>query len=135
MPRNFRMNGLTKLITRAKSDPDILGVFLFGSVSRGEESKTSDTDVCLVLSSHYKRTGHLAFSRKKLEYLKDFSLDIQIFQAIPLYIRKRVLREGRLLYALDEDQLYDLALRTAQEYGDFEHIYHDYLREVEIGRS
>ena len=129
------MNGLTELIARAKRDPEILGVLLFGSVCRGEKSKASDVDVCLVLSPHFLKTGHLAFSHKRLEYLNDFSLDIQIFQAIPLYIRKRVLREGRLLYVRDEDQLYDLALRTAKEYGDFEHIYHDYLREVEIGRS
>lgn len=129
------MNRLTGLIARAKSDPDILAVFLFGSVCRGEESKASDVDVCLILSPHFLRTDHLSFSRKRLEYLNDFSLDIQVFQALPLYIRKRVLGEGRLLFVRDEDQLYDLAIRTAKEYEDFKHIYHDYLREVEIGRS
>jgi hypothetical protein len=127
------MNGLTELLARAKGDPDILGVF--GSVCRGEKTKTSDVDVCLILSPHFLNTGHLAFSRKKLEYLNDFSLDVQVFQALPLYIRKRVLGEGRLLFVRDEDQLYDLAIRTAKEYEDFKHIYHDYLREVEIGRS
>ena len=129
------MNGLTELLARAKGDPDILGVFLFGSVCRGEKSKTSDVDVCLILSPHFLNTGPLAFSRKKLEYLNDFSLDVQVFQALPLYIRKRVIGEGRLLFVRDEDQLYDLAIRTAKEYEDFKHIYHDYLREVEIGRS
>ena len=111
------MNGLTELIARAKSDSDILAVFLFGSVSRGEKSKASDVDVCLVLSPHFLKTGHLAFSHKRLEYLNDFSLDIQIFQSIPLYIRKRVLGEGRLLYVRDEDQLYDLAFGRPRNMG------------------
>jgi len=129
------MNKLNGLIAKAKRDPGILGVFLFGSVGRNEASKSSDTDVCLVLSPHSSKTGRLGFSRKRLEYLSDFSFDIQIFQALPLYIRKRVLAEGRLLYVRDEDQLYDLAIQTAKEYGDFEHIYHDYLREIALGRS
>jgi hypothetical protein len=63
--------------------------------------------------------------------MKDNSLDVHIFQQLPLYIRVRVLKEGRILFVRDENQLYELAFRTAQAFEDFKHIYYGYLKEVE----
>ena len=69
-------------------------------------------------------------SRKRLEYLAQFDLDVQIFQALPLYIRSRILKEGKVLFVRDEDLLYDLAFRTAQAFKDFKPIYYRYLEQV-----
>jgi hypothetical protein len=67
--------------------------------------------------------------RKRWEYLR-FDLDIKIFQQLPLYVRRRVLKEGIVLLVKDEDQLYELAFRTAKEFEDFKHIYRDYLEAI-----
>jgi hypothetical protein len=123
------------LLAKAKNDPRLLGVFAFGSFARGEDTPSSDVDICLVLSAPSPGTPALDPTRVRLEYLKEFPLDVQVFQGLPLYIRRRILREGRLLFVRDEDRLYDLAISTAKAFEDFKHIYFDYLREVEVGRS
>jgi len=43
-----------------------------------------------------------------------------------------VFKEGHILFVRDENQLYELAFRTAQAFEDFKHIYYGYLKEVEL---
>jgi predicted nucleotidyltransferase len=119
---------LERLLLKARQDGDVLAVLLFGSRARGEAVPLSDVDVCLVL--RVQRLEPLAFSQKKLEYLKLGGLDVHVFQQLPLYIRCRVLKEGAVLYVRDEEALYELAFRTAQAFEDFKHHYHAYLEEV-----
>ncbi len=121
---------IEKLIAKAKDDKDILAVMLFGSVARGEQNQNSDIDICLVLMPTKKPYNPLFLSNKRIEYLSQFDLDIHIFQQIPIYIRKRVLKDGKVLFVRDEDMLYEVAFRTAQEFEDFKHIYYDYLKEI-----
>ena len=122
---------LMALLERSRRDPRVLAVILFGSRARGESDPGSDVDVCLVLEP--RAYDDLTLSRIKLDYLKDFDLDVHVFQQLPLYIRRRVLKEGKVLFCRDEDKLYDLAFRTIQEFEDFKHIYRDYLEEVARG--
>jgi len=123
-----------ELLKDVRQDTDILALFLFGSVVRDEQSPSSDIDFCLVLMP--KRGAHdpNGLSRKRLEYLEKYPLDIQIFQQLPIYIRKRIIREGRILFVRDEGLLYEVALRTAQAFEDFRQIYTSYLEEVASGR-
>lgn len=62
-----------------------------------------------------------------MRYLKDHDLDIRIFQQLPLPIRRRVLKEGVVLFCRDLDALYAMAYRTAQAFEDFKLIYREYL--------
>ncbi|MGY4707894.1 type VII toxin-antitoxin system MntA family adenylyltransferase antitoxin [Candidatus Bipolaricaulota sp. J31] len=119
------------LLERSRRDHRVLAVILFGSRARGESDPGSDVDVCLVLEP--RAYDDLALSRVKLDYLKNFDLDVHVFQQLPLYIRRRVLKEGKVLFCRDEDKLYDLAFRIIQEFEDFKHIYRDYLEEVARG--
>ena len=119
---------LERLLSKAREDSDILAVFVFGSTARSERTAASDVDVCLVLQP--QKYDPLTLSRKKLAYLQQHDLDIQVFQQLPLYIRRRVLKEGKVLFERDTDALYALAFRTAQEFEDFKPIYHAYLAEV-----
>lgn len=120
-----------RLVKKAKADQDLLAVILFGSHVRGEEGPASDLDICLVLQPG--DWGDLELSQKKLEYLKSFNLDAQVYQQLPLYIRRRVLKEGKVLFCRDVDKLYELAFRSVQEFEDFKHIYYGYLEEVARG--
>lgn len=131
---------MEKLLTKARQDEEVLAVFLFGSFVRGEQTCLSDIDICLVLvpattaitpTPPFEPT---VFSRKRLDYLKDFSFDVQVFQQLPVYVRRRVLKEGRILFVRDETLLYELAFRTAQAFEDFKPIYLGYLEAVRIAR-
>lgn len=122
---------LRMLIASAAGDSGVLAVIAFGSAARGDAGPRSDIDVCLILQPEALD----APSEKRLQYLTDFDLDIHIFQQLPVYIRRRILREGRVLLSKDDDKLYALALRTAQSFEDFRHLYEGYLQAVSHDRS
>jgi len=124
---------LERLLSKAREDSNILAVLVFGSTARDEQTAASDVDVCLLLQP--RKYDSLALSRKKLAYLQGNDLDVHVFQQLPLYIRRRVLKEGKILFARDLDALYALAFRTAQEFEDFKPIYRTYLAEVARGGS
>jgi predicted nucleotidyltransferase len=123
---------LDRLLGMVKQDGEVLAVIIFGSAARDEQAPFSDVDICLVMMPPPKPSGLAGLSYKRLEYMKDNSFDVRIFQQLPLYIRVRVLREGRILFVRDENQLYELAFRTAQAFEDFKHIYYGYLEEVAL---
>jgi hypothetical protein len=126
---------LEKLLAKARQDEDVLAVFLFGSIVREEQTHLSDIDLCLVLGPKPTPFEPTDFSRKRLDYLKNFAFDIQIFQQLPLYVRRRILKEGRILFVRDEALLYELAFYTAQAFEDFRPIYLSYLEEMRIAGS
>ena len=116
-----------RLLEKARADPEVLAIIQFGSTIRGEARDDSDIDVCLVFG--LDKIDRLALSRKWLEYA-GLDLDLHVFGLLPLYIRRRILKEGRVLFCRDEDELYELAFRTAQAFEDYKHIYREYLEEV-----
>ena len=94
---------IRRLVARATDDADILAVILFGSRARVDSSPGSDYDVCLVLAAGLLNS---AAAEKRLDYLAGGDLDVVLFHQLPLNLRSRVLREGQVLYARDEDALY-----------------------------
>lgn len=85
-------------------------------------------DVCLVLAPGPRDSA--AMSRKRLEYLSRTDLDVQVFQQLPVYVRHRVLKDGKILFVRDEDLLYDVAFRTVRAFEDFRPYYRVYLAAV-----
>ncbi len=121
---------LERLMLQVKGGDDVLAVILYGSQARQEASPGSDVDVCLVLAPD--RGTRADQTRVQTAYLEfaGGGLDIRIFQQLPLYIRRRILQEGRTVYCRDEDAMYQLSYRTAQQFADFKPIYEAYLAEV-----
>ncbi len=121
---------VTRLIDKVKEDEAVLSVLLYGSHARGAGTPKSDIDLCLVLPlSKETRTDQTAV---RMAYLEDSSgrLRIHVFQQLPLYIRRRVLKEGVVLFCKDWDALYRIAYRSAQALEDFKPIYRSYLEQV-----
>jgi uncharacterized protein len=120
-----------RVLDQARRDPAVLAVILFGSHARGEASAASDVDLCLVLASD--SISSLEMSRVRLAYLAEGAGDIVIFQQLPLHVKSRVLKEGRVLFARDEDALYGVAIHAARAFEGFRHRYRAYLDEVARG--
>jgi len=102
---------------RRKRRPS-LGRGVIRQSRRGQEAPGSDVDVCLVLDPQgaHDTTGEI-----RLEYLEATppSFDVQVYQRLPLYVRRRILAEGKVLYCRGEDALYDLARQTIREFETF----------------
>ena len=73
--------------------------------------------------------------KKKIAYLElGGNLDVQIFQKLPLPLRHRILREGKILLCKDEDMLYREAYQVMREFSRFSSFYQSYLHSVLHGR-
>lgn len=121
---------IDRLVNHARQDQDVLAVILFGSVASDAEGPLSDIDLCVVLDPRHAGLDAKSMAGKRLEYLSDFDLDVQVFQQLPLYVRRRVLKEGQVLFARSEDLLYEVAYRTAQAFEDFKRTYDGYLEHI-----
>ena len=119
---------LDRLLARARQDARILAVILFGSMARGETTEGSDVDVCLVPWPGPRDRPSL--TELRVEYASEFDLDVQVFPLLPLVVRSRLLREGRVLFVRDDDALYDVAGRTARAFEAFKPTHRAYLSEV-----
>ncbi len=121
---------IQEIIRQVQQDQQVLAVALFGSYARGEAHR--DIDVCIFLKPEEYSAEEL--SRKRLDYAQeDQRYDVQIFQQLPLYVRKRILSEANILYCKDEDLLYDLYFQTARDFTHFRPIYEGYLEAVAHG--
>jgi hypothetical protein len=120
-----------RFVENLKRDDDILAVMLFGSYARGEARKESDIDVCIFLKD--ETHDKISLSQKKMNYMgvvDNEKVQVHIFQNLPIFIRIRVLKEGKILFCKDEDMLYEIAFKTIKEFEDFEKYYKEYLGSI-----
>lgn len=92
----------------------------------GGGGEARDVDLCLVLFPDKARKG----LDKRIEYSYYDMIDVQVFQDLPLYMRPRIIKEGKLLHVKDEDLLYDVAIETAKEYELYRPKYEMYLDSI-----
>ncbi len=115
------------LIKESKKDKRILSIILFGSTARGKKNR--DIDICIVL---YKKTSNLEMSKIRLKFsliLRE-NYDIHVFQQLPLYIRKEILKDGKILISKNNKKLYEIAFQTIKEFNLYEKIYKNYLYSI-----
>lgn len=89
-------------------DGKVKFIIMYGSRARGEARKDSDVDLCI----YYDGTKGEAFEfrMKVLGELPD-NYDVQIFNLLPILLRRECLRDWGFLY--------DIAYKTIEEFGDF----------------
>ncbi len=121
------MKELEKLLGAAKKDKNIAAVLLFGSHARKRQMATSDIDVALVLKNPGK-----AFEKRVRYSMINEKIDVQIFQELPVYIKIRVLKEGKILHCKDKKFLYNMAFDAIKEYGLFKRHIDNYLEAMEV---
>jgi uncharacterized protein len=96
-------------------------VILYGSRAAGNANRMSDYDFAIYFEGNKdERYGFL----KKAAIDKKF--DVKIFQDLPLYIKKDVLK-GNVIYAEDEGFVYDTAYRIIKDFERFKKYYYDYI--------
>ena len=120
-------NELEKLIQNLKEDfrefaPECLGILLYGSYAKGESTKRSDVDVCIVRPS--KETFDRILGKLGGKY------DIRVFEELPLYVRIDIVKNHIRIYATDEIDFY--FYKQIRMWKDMEHrIKENSFRDVE----
>lgn len=115
---------LNTLAMMAKKDKKILAAMAFGSYARKE--KYRDIDVALVLYPGKHTSLEMTNIRIKYSGISD-KLDVHVFQQLPIYIRERILKEGKTVFCIDEDILYEVVFTAIREVSDFMPKYRRFL--------
>ena len=102
---------IDKIIEPLKKNRDIISIHLFGSYARGREKPFSDIDICVIADRDADKDAILSNSSRKI--------DLSIFHDLPLTMRFRVLKEGKLLFLRDELRLHRITVATIRAYLDF----------------
>ncbi len=101
---------LLKFLREAGEDPSILAIYHYGSSVTDESFR--DIDLCIISSLVEKS----AFFQRFLYYSGRYGasgekpLDISLFSLLPLYIKVRVIGEGKILLMNDRDMLFNLVI-------------------------
>lgn len=105
---------IEKVILELKKIPEIKSIYLFGSYAKGIEKPISDIDICVITTKN--------ISKSKKEEILSYSgnlIDISIFWYLPITMKSKIFREGKLLFCRDEDFLSEVISDTMREYLDF----------------
>lgn len=129
---SLREIGAQALEPAVEDDPLAVAVFFFGSRARGEARPDSDVDLCVVL--HPDAADKASLLNARLRYASVPGLDVSVFQLLPVYVRRRVLAEGRSVWVRDEDALYEAARRTTREWELFRPDFEMHLAEIARAR-
>lgn len=91
-----------------------LGVYLFGSHAAGEASERSDVDVCIVVGP---RADLEQADREALRNTTK-TIDIKIFETMPLWLKGEVLDHGILVKTTDNAALQEYLWRYRRTWND-----------------
>lgn len=91
-------------------------VILYGSFVEGRQTPLSDIDIAVYYNG--AKEERFAFRKQILGRISD-KFDVQTFQDLPIYIRKQVISQGKVLYQKNYSEIFDVFMRTIKEFRDF----------------
>jgi predicted nucleotidyltransferase len=108
------------------SFPEVVAVYLFGSVARGEKTPESDVDLAILLDRQIGLPRLLEIMGALMEVAGD-KVDVSILNELPLPLQFRVVRDGRLLYVRNDRVRTAFETRVVEEYLDFKPRLEEYI--------
>ena len=107
----------------------VLALILFGSAARGQQRPFSDIDLCIVTAGDIPENERL-----DLKGYGSQKIEIHLLDELPLAIRFRVIREGKLIFCKDGLAFHRIVADTIREYLDSASLIHMHSRRA-IGIS
>ncbi|MBI2105655.1 nucleotidyltransferase domain-containing protein [Candidatus Woesearchaeota archaeon] len=98
-------------------------ILLYGSVAKKKNNKLSDIDFCVYYDGN--KEDAYKFRMRLLGDLNE-KYDVHIFNSLPLYLKKEVLK-GRIIYFKNSKFLYDVYYSTIKKFDDFKKHYYRYI--------
>lgn len=112
-----------EVIRELKNFGFIHSIILFGSRARGMEGTQSDVDLCIIPKPYIDISLK---ERIALDNSVPENIDISLLHELPVYIRKRVFLEAKVLYTEDIYYILTLAKENDLEYTRYNKLKIDY---------
>lgn len=125
--QNISNEDINEAISKLKSSGLVHSIILFGSKARGTEKEKSDIDICVIPKPDIEIPLK---ERISLNNSVPENIDISFIDELPVYIRKRVYLEGRVLYTQDMYHVLTLSKINDIEYERYKRLTKDYHKHV-----
>jgi predicted nucleotidyltransferase len=125
--QNISSEDINEIISKLKSSRLVHSIILFGSKARGTEKEKSDIDICVILKPDVEITLK---ERISLNNSVPENIDISFIDELPVYIRKRIFLEGRVLYTQDMYYVLTLSKINDLEYERYKRLTREYHKHV-----
>jgi predicted nucleotidyltransferase len=108
------------LVAFLKTQPDLVAVYLFGSLVKGRAHPRSDIDIAVLLVA---MDSEAAFDRRLrlMECLRPYAdreVDVIVLNTAPPLLQHQVLKHGRLLYERNRLARAEFEVRAGKVYAD-----------------
>ncbi|RLI72728.1 nucleotidyltransferase domain-containing protein [Archaeoglobales archaeon] len=113
-----------RIVTRIKTHPNVIAIYLFGSYAKGEQTPMSDIDIAVILRNP------TAESEAEIASFSSPNIEVVLFHRLPLYIKFEVFKYGKELFVGDEEELLQIKMKVMREYLDTTHLYRTISSEV-----
>lgn len=107
------MQQVTPLIRELCLKEEVIALVLFGSAARGQARSISDIDLCIITPRNLPQPNRwdlLSYGSQRT--------DVNLFWDLPITIRFRVIREGRVMFCKDALRFHRIKVETVREYLD-----------------
>src|SRR3990170_8249242 len=103
--QNMSNEDINDVILKLKSFRFVHSIILFGSKARGTQKEKSDIDICVISKPDIEIPLK---ERISLNNSVPENVDISFMDELPVYIRKRIFLEGRVLYTQEMNYILTL---------------------------
>jgi hypothetical protein len=113
-----------RIVEVCGAHPDVVAVYLFGSMARGTAGLRSDVDVAALFerTPPHRLMGSRFDLEGELERVLGRRVDLVVLNDAAVDLRRRVLRDGRLLLDRDRSARIAFEVRTRNEAFDLEPV-------------
>ena len=127
------MDRLPELIDQISRDKEIVALFAFGSLARGDLKPLSDLDFgILVIPSLTRRQRfdkHLELIGLFNEQFESDEIDLVLMNDAPVRFSHNIIKSGKLLFCSDFGVLGDFIEKTVKVYLDFRYFRDEFDKE------
>jgi len=135
------MKDVSEITQRLKEalakQPEVKLAYLFGSHARGRAHKLSDVDVAVFLTEELSEREmgeiRIRLTAELMRALRSDAIDVVILNLASPLLCHRVLRDGKLIYSVDETTRVRFTTDTYRLYLDHRYLY-DILDEAMFRR-
>lgn len=115
MENKFERNK-DKLIEYIKLKSNVIAVYLFGSFADNTYNENSDIDLAVLYDEKNDLGEHVSDSVDIEKIFDNTKVDYINLEEVSLFFRFHILKNGKIVYAKDEDKLYNYIYKTQKAY-------------------
>ncbi len=114
MPNEEKLKIANEIVKKLYKIKEVIAIIMFGSQATGKTRPDSDVDIAVITKSDSDKERSITIEQG------NEIVQVSHFNTLPLEIQFRVIKEGKVLFCKNEDELKNQVKKTILRYLDFD---------------